>query len=1069
MRAHASVPALGAIVVASIALLAPARAAELDPGFFSGLQARAIGPAVMGGRIAAMDAVRRNTLHIFVGAASGGVWRSRDGGMTFAPVFDEHIQSIGAIRIDPSDPDTVWVGTGEGWVRNSVSIGNGVYKSTDGGDSWKRMGLEDSERITRIVVDPKDGDTVWVCATGHLWNANEQRGVYKTTDGGATWERVLYVDADTGCSDLAVDEQNPKVLFAGMWQYRRTPWSFTSGGPGSGLYRSTDGGATWTELTEGLPRGEKGRVAVAVAPSRSSRVYALVEAEKTALYRSDDLGVTWEQTNSSFSVSARPFYFAYVVVDPADFERVYKPGLFLAISTDGGRSFFNGGAMHADLHAVWIDPDDPYEMLVGTDGGLYHSYDRGATFRHAQALPIAQYYEVGTDLAWPYNVYGGLQDNGTWVAPSRASGGIFNHQWRNIGYGDGFHAYPDPADPDFVFVEYQGGQVLRYRTSTGEIKQIKPYPGAADPDHRCNWNAAMHVGGDGALYAGCQFLFRSTDGGESWTRISPDLTTDDPEKQLQASSGGLTVDNTTAENHTTIVAIADSPLDRKLLWVGTDDGNLQVTRDGGETWNNVVANVPDLPPWTWVSFVEPSPHDAATAFATFDGHRLGDMATYVYRTTDFGATWSSLVPPRAATADGADQPALDPDKDPGAPGITGFAHVVRQDPVNPDLLFVGTELGLFLSIDGGGGWTRFEGNLPPVPVHDLDIHPRDHDLVIGTHGRGVYVLDDLTPLRALRADALEQELVVLPSRASVQFLAAQTQSFPGADEWVGQTLPEVASLFYYQARRHIFGDMRIAIYDPEGELVAEVPAGKRRGINRVDWAMRRPAPKIPPAASLAPAITGPRVPEGRYTFEIAKGSKTYAGAFELVADPRGGYSREDRALQQRLANDLYDALEELTYVIDATVHLRDAARSAGAGASGRVASRLAAYADELEAFRASLVATAEGGPFTGEEKLRERLAEVFGAIAGFDGPPTRSQSERAAVLGDQVREALERYRGLSSEARLAELNRSLETPLEPLSRESWREQQEGSGSRGGFSAELFEGLAQGAWRPFATR
>ena len=1055
-----------------------AAAAEIDPAFFSGLRARAIGPAVMGGRIAALDVVRRDTLHVYVGAASGGVWRSEDGALTFEPVFDEHIQSIGAIEIDPTDPDVVWVGTGEAWTRNSVSIGNGVYKSTDGGDTWTRVGLEESERITRIVVDPRDGDTVFVCATGHLWDANEERGVYKSTDGGATWRRVLHVDADTGCSDLAIDAQNPDVLFAGMWQFRRTPWSFHSGGPGSGLYRSLDGGETWSELTDGLPTGEKGRIAVAIAPSRSSRVYALVEAEKTALYRSDDLGATWEQASSSFAVSARPFYFAYLVVDPVDYDRVYKPGLDLAISTDGGRSFFSGGATHADLHAMWIDPEDPYQLMVGTDGGLYHSYDRGATFRHAQALPIAQYYEVGYDLAWPYNVYGGLQDNGSWVGPSRASGGIYNHHWKNIGFGDGFHAYPDPNDPDHVFVEYQGGQVLRYRHSTGEIKRIRPYPDAEDPELRCNWNAALHVASDGALYAGCQVLFLSTDGGESWRKVSPDLSTDDPEKQLQHESGGLSIDNTTAENHTTIVAIADSPKDAKVLWVGTDDGNLQVTRDSGASWTNVVANVPQVPPWTWVSSVEPSAHDAATAFVTFDGHRLGDMRTWLFETTDFGATWRSLVPARPTGAEAEDrtategaegapageQPAdagrrvldpggLDPSKDPASDGLSGFAHVIRQDPENPDLLFLGTELGLFLSIDRGASWARFEGSLPPVPVHDLDIHPREHDLIIGTHGRGVYVLDDLTPLRALRAEALDQPLVVLPSRPSVQFLAAQVQSFPGADEWVGETLPEVASLYYYQQRRHIFGDMKIEIHDAAGEKVATVPAGKRRGINRVDWAMRRPAPRLPPASALAPATVGPRVPEGRYTFRIVKGSDTYDGSFELVPDPRGGYSADDRAIQQRLANDLYDALEELTFVVDAIAELRDQARTAGAGSAGRTAARLGDYADELEALRASLVATAAGGPFTGETKLREDLAEVFSAIAAFDGPPTRSQIDRASVLADQVAAARSRYDELSSTERLEAVGRQLEQPLAPLSREEWTRRQDEGGSRGGGSPE----------------
>ena len=1025
MRARACLLVPVAVIAAGV----PLPAVTIDANTFGGLEARSIGPAAMSGRVSALDAVGADPLTIYVGAASGGVWKSEDAGITFAPVFDDHTQTIGAVRVDPSNPETVWVGTGESWTRNSTSAGTGVYKSTDGGDSWELMGLGDSERIARIRVSPAEPDTVFVCATGHLWNANEERGVYKTTDGGASWERVLYVDADTGCSDLDMDPQDPGILYAGMWQFRRAPDFFTSGGPGSGLYKSTDGGATWTELTNGLPAGDKGRITVAVAPSRANRVYAVVEAKDTWLYRSDDTGASWERVNASLAVTARPFYFGHLVVDPNDHDRVYKPGLSFGVSTDGGKSFTGifgpGGNIHSDLHAVWVNPANSNELLVGTDGGVYQSFDKGQRFRFVGALPISQFYEVGYDLEWPYNVYGGLQDNGSWMAPSRSSGGIFNSQWRNIGYGDGFHSLPDPTDPNVVYVEYQGGQILRFHRDTGQIKHIKPYPAAGEPDLRCSWNTAMHTSRlhPGTLYVGCQFLLRSTDQGDSWERISPDLTTNDPARQRQKQSGGLSIDNSTAENNTTIYTISESPLLAGVLWVGTDDGNVQLTRDGGASWSEVGANIEGVPAGHWVSFVEASPHDAATAFVAIDGHRSGDPAPYLFKTEDFGATWTSLV-----TAQ-----------------LDGWAHVVRQDLVNPELLFAGTERGLFLSIDGGARWARFAGGIPEVPVRDVDVHPTEHDLIVATHGRGIYILDDLTPLRALTAETLEAKLALLPSRPAVQFLGGQTQSFTGDQDFVGATLGEVASIFYYQAKRHLFGDMKVEIFDRDGELISTLPAGKRRGINRVDWPMRLDLPKMPPATVLAFVFQGPRVPEGTYTYRITKGKETFEGEIELVPDPRGDFSAEDRALQQTTALALYDDLEDLTYVVDALIDLDEQADARRADAPAAAAKRLLAYSDELEALRSTLVSTSDAGWLSGDEQLRERLADVFAGIAGYDGRPTQSQVDRAAMLSGQLDEAKGKFAELTG-AGLEALNRRLDEPLVLMSREAWEEEQEKGGA-----------------------
>ncbi|HEY8172648.1 MAG TPA: glycosyl hydrolase, partial [Dehalococcoidia bacterium] len=492
---------------------------KLDSSTLGGLRARSIGPAVMGGRIAAIDGTGDSPATIYVGAASGGVWKSTDHGTTFKPVFDQHIQSIGAVAIDKSKPETVWVGTGESWVRNSVSVGDGVYKTTDGGATWTNVGLADSEHVSRIAIDPKKPDTVFVCATGHLWNANEERGVFRTNDGGKTWKKVLYVDANSGCADISMDPGEPQILYAAMWQFRRQPDFFTSGGPGSGLYRSTDGGETWTKLKNGLPSGHLGRIAVAVAPSRPSTVYAVVEAKKTALYRSDDLGESWREVNDSFNVQVRPFYFAHLAVDPKDHNRVYKPGLNLTFSEDGGKtfsgSFAGGNTVHGDHHALWIHPQDTAMMVAGTDGGAYQSFDRAQRWRHLNVLPISQFYHVNFDLDLPYNVYGGLQDNGTWMAPSQAVGGVTNHAWRPLGGGDGFAVATDSVDSDIVYLESQGGRLVRLRRSTGESKEIYPHAQKSETRLRFNWNTPIVTSPTqkGTVYAGSQYLMRSRDGG----------------------------------------------------------------------------------------------------------------------------------------------------------------------------------------------------------------------------------------------------------------------------------------------------------------------------------------------------------------------------------------------------------------------------------------------------------------------------------------------------------------------------------------------------------------------------
>ena len=825
---------------------------------FGDLRARQIGPALMSGRLIDIEAHPTNNRILYIGAAGGGVWKSSNGGTTFQPIFDEHAQSIGVIAVDPNDPDRViWVGTGETWTRNSVSIGDGLYKSTDGGVNWKKMGFEKSERISSIEINPNNSQEIYVGVLGALWSDSEERGIYKTSDGGQTWEKILYTNQTTGCADVIMDPKDPNTLYASMWEFRRTPWSFSSGGPNSALYKSTDAGKTWNKIHNGFPPGDLGRIALAVAPSDNNILYSVIESENDkdkGLYKSTDAGASWEHLNNDFGLTVRPFYFSRIVIDPRDPDVVVKAGLLGSISRDGGKTFRNLGNMHADIHDIQFDIHDSDRMYVATDGGLYRTWDGATTMDMVDDLPLSQFYHISVDDAEPYNVYGGLQDNGSWWGPSSSPGGIEARDWNRVGQGDGFRVLKHPTK-NIIYSEMQGAaNIWRYDVDKNKTKTIQPLTVEGDPKLRFNWNPPMAVSKKqpDRFYVGSQFLHKSEDMGDTWVKISPDLTTNDPAKQQQEESGGLSTDNSGAENHTTIFTIAESPLDENIIWVGTDDGNVQITRDGGATWTNTVANISGLPANTWCYHIEASVHNPGTAYAVFDGHSTGDMNTYAYKTSDFGATWKSIV-----TDD-----------------IYGFARNIQEDYVNEDLLFLGTEFGLFITINGGKNWSRFTNNMPATAVHFIDLQEKTNDLVMGTHGRGVIIIDDISPLRRINQEVLAKDVHFFESEP---YIMNEEGGFGGGStptQFIGANRSSSAKIIYYLKKRHTFGKMNMEIQDMDGNKVIDISPGKTKGINVVTWNYMIKQPKMAKGKTFVfGGFTSPRVPAGKYQISMTKGKK----------------------------------------------------------------------------------------------------------------------------------------------------------------------------------------------------
>jgi len=715
---------------------------DFSTDLFKDMKPRNIGPGGMSGRVTAIDVVEHNPDIMYVGTASGGLWKSTSGGIKWLPIFEnETTASIGAVAIQQSNPSVIWVGTGEGNPRNSLNGGDGIYKSLDGGKNWKLMGLEKTRHIHRVVIDPINPNTVYVAAIGSPWGEHPERGVYKTTDGGETWSKILYANNKTGAADLIIDPKNPNKLFASLWEHKRDPWFFNSGGKGSGLYMTHDGGKTWKQLTdkEGLPKGDLGRIGIAIAKNNPDIVYALIESKKNALYKSEDGGFSWKQINDKKDIGDRPFYYSEIYVDPENENRVYSVFTFINVSQDGGKNFSQlmpsygaDNGVHPDHHAFWIHPNDGSFMIDGNDGGMNISKDGGKTWEFIGNLPVSQFYHINTDNDIPYNVYGGLQDNGSWKGPAYVwkYQGIRNSYWQEISFGDGFDVVPDKENSRFGWTMSQQGYVSYFDSETGNNFSVKPTHPNPDVFLRFNWNSAINIDpfDNHTIYFGSQFVHKSTDKGLTWNIISGDLTTNDPEKQKQSESGGLTIDATGAENYCTILVIEPSPVEKDMIWVGTDDGRVQITQNGGSSWIDVSKNIKGLPQGSWIPQIKASNKNKGEALLIANDYRRFNYTPYAFRTKDYGKTWQRIVDEN---------------------DVKSFTLSIIEDNEEPNLMFLGTDDGLYVSFNAGNNWYKWNKEFPSVPVSDLAIQPREHDLVIGTFGRAVWIIDDIRPLRAI--------------------------------------------------------------------------------------------------------------------------------------------------------------------------------------------------------------------------------------------------------------------------------------------------------------------------------
>ncbi|MEP6919868.1 MAG: hypothetical protein ABI967_02000 [bacterium] len=978
---------------------------------FERMEWRSIGPANMGGRTVDVEGVPGDPNIVYAATASGGLWKTTNGGINWKPIFERQgTISIGDIALAPSNPDVIWVGTGESNTRNSVSFGDGVYKSTDAGKTWQQMGLKDSERISAIVINPQNPDIVYVGALGHAFAPNEERGVFMTTDGGKSWARTLYVDKEHGVSDLEMDPSNPNILYAGMWTFERKPWTHRSGSEKGGLYKSIDGGRTWNKLTNGLPK-LLGRIGVRVAPSNTNVVYAIVESKEGTLYRSDDRGETFKQVSKETRIVSRGFYYTRVRVDPTNENRVYAVASTLFVSIDGGKTFRSiTGKTHIDYHALWIDPRNPKRMWQGQDGGIAVSFDAGDTWETINNIPLGQFYQIHADNRLPfYNVMGGLQDNGSWTGPSRTRepAGIMNDDWRMVSFGDGFYILNSPDDPELYISESQGGNILRTDFRTREQQEINPWGRgsgdgpAAGEKYRFNWNAPIILSAHdkNTLYFGGNVVFKSTDFGKTWEQISSDLTTNDPEKQKDAG-GPIAFENSTAEYHTTIISLAESPIQKGQIWAGTDDGNLQVTSDGGKTWTNLIRNVAGLAANSSVSHIEPSRTSAQVAYAAFDRHMLDDFRPFVFKTTDGGKTWENITGNLPAKA---------------------YVQVVREDPKNPNLLYAGTELGLFASYTGGRDWTPLNlKNLPNVSVHDILVHPRDNDLILATHGRSVWIFDDATPLQQMNADILNSNVHVFPVRPALRFATMFTRYGVGDKVFTGPNPAYGALITYYlKDKPDDKVDFKLQVFDRGGKLVQELnkPA-KEKGLNRVAWNLRYGGAEVrqPPAeeeGSSASPPRGPQVLPGRYTVKLIVGDKTYEEHVEVGLDPTINVPLSDLQAQLELTTTLREmqtasntGLRYLDSLKDQLTHTQTTMKNLNKEPDKEMMKALENDVKQIDALEDRIARKTEGLGLAGKSRVGDRIGDLFFSIDGANSAPTPYQRKYFEELQPEFRERM---------------------------------------------------------------
>jgi photosystem II stability/assembly factor-like uncharacterized protein len=993
---------------------------------FKGMKYRLVGP-FRGGRSLTAAGIPGDPTTYYFGATGGGVWKSTDGAMTWSPVFDkEGTSSIGSIAVARSNPNVVYVGTGEACIRGNISHGDGVYKSLDGGKTWKNVGLRDTRAIGKVIVNPLNPDIVFVAALGHPYGPNSERGIFRTVDGGKNWEKVLYKDENTGGIDVAFDPHNPNILFGALWQARRTSWSMTSGGPGSGLYRSNDGGATWERIEEhGLPKGPYGKIGVAVA-ANSDRVYALIEAHNPegGLYRSDDGGENWELVNASHNLWQRPWYYMHVIADPKDEDTLYIMDVEAFKSTDGGHLFNKVKVPHGDNHGLWIDPLNTRRMIASNDGGVTVTLDGGKTWSTQDNQPTAQFYHVITDTATPYRVYGPQQDSGTVAIASRSDdGSISKSDWYDVGGGEAGYIAPYPPDPDIVYAADYQGLITRYDRHIGQVKAITEQPelsdahGAANLEHRFQWTAPVMISphDPNTLYHAGESLFKTTDGGVHWQAISPDLTRNDKSKQ-KVSGGDITLDDSGTEYYDTIFALAESPITKGLLWVGTDDGLIQLTKDEGKNWTNITPK--DMPEWSRISQIDPSPFDPATAYVAVDRHQFDDLRPYIYKTSDYGKTWTKLGQ--------------------GIPDNT-FVRVVREDPKKKGLLYAGTETGMYVSFNDGANWRPLQLNLPTTPVHDLVI--KGDDLVVATHGRAFWILDDLSPLRQFN-DGVTQKDAFLYTPSTAYRIQAGASGERHPSKRVGQNPPAGAVIYYFlKDAPKKDEEAKIEILDASGKMIRKYSSAEynsleepldpddkkpekqikpEAGLNRFVWDLRYEEAHRVPGYYLyeyGGGARGPVAVPGHYQVRLTVGGHTQTAAFDLKLDPRVKVSQEDMEAQLKL---LLGTQEELNRVYDTVNQIQDV-RAQLSGLKRRLpdnasAKTISTAADDLEkklvAVRDDLInldISADEDSLAYPPQLDAKLAYLAMDAGTADSAPTEAEYRQFEKLKRQTGEFIARW------------------------------------------------------------